>query len=100
MKQLFGAMESIVSRMQTGIEVNFELINPHNLPNLPPNALHKMVYVRPNAAGFFCIPESYLPTDNAPMVHHLSPLSPLKKFFPLLFYSIYSNPEMPNQQSK
>lgn len=67
MKALLSAIELIIPK-QTGVILNFDIINMNNsapiTPPPPTNSLHKLVSVRPNAGGFWPLPEGFWPDSN------------------------------------
>jgi hypothetical protein len=64
LKSLLSAIESLVPRLQPGVVVNFEPLSTPSGIQVPAACLHKMLYVRPGAGGFWPIPEAFFPESN------------------------------------
>mmetsp|Transcript_11630 Transcript_11630/g.16135 ORF Transcript_11630/g.16135 Transcript_11630/m.16135 type:complete len:793 (+) Transcript_11630:2-2380(+) len=83
MKGMMSAIESLITKLSTGIVVNLENAAPSASSTVTaPSVQHKLIYVRPNSGGFWPIPESFFPDPN---MSQLPPRSaqPSIKFLPV-----------------
>ncbi|EFA80991.1 type A von Willebrand factor domain-containing protein [Heterostelium album PN500] len=81
MKQMIAQIESLITKLTSGVLVTFDPLPSQSVPMQPTPSLHKMLYVR-GTQGFWPIPESYYPDIN-------SNTFPSRSTHPLIRYSLF-----------